>query len=206
VQTHSAYAPPACRGSLAGCAPAAIRDANQLLRPATFALLDSALKLALHPCQQAVAFLACTRPPDFFPDFAALFRFLRPCQFFPALTTTVFQLLPSTLTATTRLLPAGDPSQDAARPPQDSGPHAFGGPHHLQGFLVTSLGGLLPFHGLFAHSLIFGSVQRLYASYIYVLCLPAPPPFFLMHFLLTYFSFLLICTPIYVVVSIWSGY
>jgi hypothetical protein len=25
------------------------------------------VKLALHPCQQAAAFLACTRPPDFIP-------------------------------------------------------------------------------------------------------------------------------------------
>jgi uncharacterized MnhB-related membrane protein len=28
-----------------------------------------------------------------------------------------------------------------------------------------------------AHSLILGSVQHLYASYIYILFLPAPPPF-----------------------------
>jgi hypothetical protein len=88
VQTHIAYAPPACRGSLAGCAPAAIRDANQLSRPATFALLDSVIKLALHPCQQAAAFLPCTRPPDFVPDFAALFRFFAPVPVLsPTLTT-----------------------------------------------------------------------------------------------------------------------
>jgi hypothetical protein len=46
-----------------------------------------------------------------------------------------FHLLLSTSTAPTRLLPAGDPSQDVARPPQDSGPQAFGG-HHLLGFLL----------------------------------------------------------------------
>jgi hypothetical protein len=34
--------------------------------------------------------------------------------------------------------------------------------------------GLFPFHGLFAHSLLFGSVHCLSAPYIYVLCLPAP--------------------------------
>ena len=100
----------------------------------------------------------------------------------------------------------GDPSQPAALPPSDSGTSAFGGLNHLEGFLPlpsegyniskarTSSMADLPFLRKFplcvctvfvffllnvlAHILIFGSVQHLYASYIYVLCLPAPPPFF----------------------------
>ncbi len=45
-----------------------------------------------------------------------------------------------------------------------------------------------------AHILLLGSVQYLYASYIYILffCPPPSPLFFLMHFLLAYFSFLLL--------------
>jgi hypothetical protein len=35
-----------------------------------------------------------------------------------------------------RLCLMGDPSQNAALPPKDSGPQAFGGPHHLTGFLL----------------------------------------------------------------------
>jgi hypothetical protein len=46
-----------------------------------------------------------------------------------------------------------------------------------------------------AHILIFGSEQTLHASYIYVLCLPAPF-FFLLNFLLAYFSFLFLCAPL----------
>ena len=46
-----------------------------------------------------------------------------------------------------------------------------------------------------AHILIFGSVHHLYASYIYVLCLPATT-LFLLHFLLAYFSFLFLCAPL----------
>jgi hypothetical protein len=98
------------------------------------------------------------------------------------------------------------PSQDAAMPPSDSGPHAFGGTHQSGGLLATSFERLHPFNGLsthphgrlfsssgifscvfaismfdvLAHSLIFGSVQHLHASCIYVLVqfcvLPPPPP------------------------------
>jgi hypothetical protein len=46
-----------------------------------------------------------------------------------------------------------------------------------------------------AHILIFGSVQHLHASYIYVLCLPAPT-LFLMHSLLAYFFFLFLRAPL----------
>jgi hypothetical protein len=68
--------------------------------------------------------------------------------------------------------------------------------------------GLFPFHGLFAHSLLFGSVHCLSAPYIYVLCLPAPPTRFPNAFPSYVFLFsLLICTPIYVACAIYlEGY
>ena len=53
-----------------------------------------------------------------------------------------------------------------------------------------------------AHILLLGRLQPLYVSYIYVLCLPAPP-FFLLHFLLAYFSFLFLCAPY--ALSIWRA-
>jgi hypothetical protein len=46
-----------------------------------------------------------------------------------------------------------------------------------------------------AHSLIFGSVQYLHASYIYVLCFAPPPPLLELCSLLEYFSFLFSSAP-----------
>jgi hypothetical protein len=155
VQTHIAYSPLACRGSLAGCAPASIWDANTLLRPATFMFLESVIKVALHPCQQAAAFLDCTRTPDFVPDLAALLRVLRPYKFFPALTTTVFQLLQSTSTSSRRLVPTWDPAQDVERSPVVLGLRTtcIRRAASSAGLLVTSFGGLHHFNGLSTHPL-----------------------------------------------------
>jgi hypothetical protein len=47
--------------------------------------------------------------------------------------------------------PHQTPSQDAALPPWDSGPHAFGGTHQSGGLLATSFGGLHPFTSLSNH-------------------------------------------------------
>ena len=132
-----------------------------------------------------------------------------------------FRLRPVLLRHALQLLLDGLSSQDAALPPMDSGPRAFGGLHHLAGFLpppsegynistarTSSMADLALLRKFplcirvffmldaLAHILIFGSVQHLYASYIYVLCLPAPTPFFLLHFLLSYFSFLFSRAPL----------
>jgi hypothetical protein len=104
-----------------------------------------------------------------------------------------------------RLCLMGDPSHHAALPPSvapsDSRTRAFGGLNHLEGFLtltsddynistactssMTDLPLLRKFPlcirvffmlDVLAHILIFGSVQHLYASYIYTLFLFAWPP------------------------------
>jgi hypothetical protein len=48
-----------------------------------------------------------------------------------------------------------------------------------------------------AHIVIFGSVQYLYASYIYVLCLPASPTLFFMRFSCVFLFAPFVCTPNY---------
>jgi hypothetical protein len=91
------------------------------------------------------------------------------------------------------------------------------------GLPATSFGGLQHFHGppllsgrlssqfcvhflsvfvffmfdVLAHILTFGSVQHLYASYIYVLCVPAPPTLFFMRFSCVFLFAPFMCTPNY---------
>jgi hypothetical protein len=102
----------------------------------------------------------------------------------------------------------------ARLPARPGGPHAFGGPHHLQGFSqiiwrVTSFDRPISipsgcpfllkgnFYSVFAistlnvpaHNLILGSVQHLYASYISVLFVP--PTLFLSHLIFSYISLFL---------------
>jgi hypothetical protein len=47
------------------------------------------------------------------------------------------------------------------------------------------------------HILIFGSVHHLYASYIFVLCLPASHTLFFMRFSCVFLFALFMCTPNY---------
>jgi hypothetical protein len=79
----------------------------------------------------------------------------------------------------------------------------FHGPHILYGrpssqFCVNFLSVFVLFmFDVLAHILIFGSVQHLYASYIYVLCLPASPTLFFMRFSCVFLFALFMCTPNY---------
>jgi hypothetical protein len=97
------------------------------------------------------------------------------------------------------------------RRPESSGgllATSFGGLQHFQGqhilygrpssqFCVNFLSVFVLFMlDVRAHILIFGSVQHLYASYIYVLCLPASPHPFLHAFFLR-ISLFFLCTPNY---------
>ncbi len=102
-------------------APAAIGH-GAAIRPAEPRVFLTFVMLALHPCQQAASHLACTWPPDFVAC---------RCSF------TVFTpATSSSSTEITRILLDGSATLDAAQPIQDLGPHAFGGPHPLQGFLL----------------------------------------------------------------------
>ena len=190
-QTRSARAPPARRDLLAGCSASRhwTRSSYQPCRTPRFPGLCDAgftplpagsISPRLHPatrlCRFSLLFSGSSARVQFF--------FVTLCK----------------------LLLDGLSSQDAALPPTDSGSSAFGGLNHLEGFLPLPSEGYniskartssmpdFPFLRKFplcvctvfvffllnvlAHILIFGSVQHLYASYIYVLCLPAPPPFF----------------------------
>jgi hypothetical protein len=119
--------------------------------------------------------------------------------------------------------PHQTPSQDAALPPSDSGPQAFGGPHQSAELLATSFGGLHPFTGLsapilFADLSLLQGFSLLYSQFpcsmfsratsflgAYSICMHHPSMFcvctpptllFLLHFLLAYFSFLFLCAPL----------
>jgi hypothetical protein len=101
------------------------------IRPAELCVFLAFVMLALHPCHQAASHLACTRPPDFV---------VSRCSF------TGFTPAPSSSsTAIARILIDGSATLDAAEPPKDSGPQAFGGPHQSAELLATSFGGLHPF-------------------------------------------------------------
>jgi hypothetical protein len=104
--------------------------------------------------------------------------------------------------------------------PVSSGTRAFGGLNHLEGFLplpsegyniskarTCSMADLLLLRNfstlyslfsclMFSHTSSFLGAYNLCASFISVLCLPPHPPFFLMYFLLAYFSFLFLCAPL----------
>jgi hypothetical protein len=109
------------------------------IRPAELRVFLAFVMLALHPCQQAASHLACTRPPDFVASRCSVTGFT------PAPS--------SSSTAIARILLDGSATLDAAQPPKDSGPQAFGGPHHSAELLATSFGGLHPFTGLSTHPL-----------------------------------------------------
>jgi hypothetical protein len=100
--------------------PAAIGH-GAAIRPAELHVFLACVILALHPCQQAASHLACTRPLDFVDS---------RCSF------TGFTPAPSSFsTAIARILLDGSVTLDAAQPPKDSGPRAFRGLNHLEGFL-----------------------------------------------------------------------
>jgi hypothetical protein len=80
----------------------------------------------------------------------------------------------------------------------------FHGPHLLSGrlsspFCVNFLSVFVLFFmfDVLAHILIFGSVQHLYASYIYVLCVPASPTLFFMRFSCVFLFAPFMCAPNY---------
>jgi hypothetical protein len=53
---------------------------------------------------------------------------------FSPLFSVFFAPAPSSSRHALQLLLEGISAQEAARPPSDKGPHAFGGPYHLKGF------------------------------------------------------------------------
>jgi len=148
-------------------------------------------------CQQAACFRPCTRAPDFvvsrrfFTIFATAPRtqvrwhFLSSWPRSRKSACSTGPHVPCARRATSSLL-------QVFPPPPSEGYHRFQGPHISSPTFFLLLGEFSVLYSRFlrgiahvpyiehvlAHSLIFGSVHHLYASSIYVLCLPAPSLFF----------------------------
>ena len=126
------------------------------------------------------------------------------------------QFLPSTGARLHRI--DGGPSSPRSSKCCSTGPHALGGPHHLQALLATSFGGLFSFQGFYSFSCLFLGYILVISPYhttnirafpvrcfltppycswertvsVCICFCPPTPPFFLLHFLPASFLFSLL--------------